>query len=175
MLHNELICNRHVSMNSMKLYKQTVLHIVDRDTKFSAAAFISTENKAAVWQTFMESWAIICIGFPDIITVAQGPKFQSAEFTSFLATAGIEEHDADVKIYNVSGECERYNAYLHNVYSKVKTDSPTLGEDLSMVLAVKGVNDAAGPSRLTPTRLVSGVHLRMLVHPIDLPNQREQM
>lgn len=89
--------------------------------------------------------------------------------------AGIEKRDAGVESHNGLGGFERYHAYLRNVYNKVRTDSPTLSEDLSLVLAVKGVHDTAGPSRLTPTLLFFDVLRRMPIHLIDLPRQRERM
>lgn len=57
----------------------------------------------------------------------------------------------------------------------MRKESPTLGEDLSLVLAVKGVHDTPGASELTPMILVFGVLPRMLIDPIDLSNKRERM
>lgn len=91
-------------MGLMKLSKRIVIHIMNRDTKFFAAAFISIETPAAVWKTFVEHRVTIYIGFPGIITVDQGPQFRSGEFTGFLAMDGIKKRDAGVESDNALGE-----------------------------------------------------------------------
>lgn len=113
-------------MDLMQLSKRKVLHIVNRDTKFSAVAFISTQSTAAVWQTFMDRWVTIYVGFLSKITVDQGPHFQSADFNGLLALAGIEKRDAGVESHNALGGCQRYHEYLRFVNNNVRTDTSTI-------------------------------------------------
>ena len=80
-----------------------------------------------------------------------------------LTLSGVEEH-------NALGEGERYHSYLRQVYDKVKANFPAIEAEYALQIAVKAVNDTAGPKGLVPTLLVFGIVPRTLVSPLDLPH-----
>ena len=43
-------------MDIMLLEGNLVLHVVDKDTKFSAAAFLRSETTDETWDTLMRKW-----------------------------------------------------------------------------------------------------------------------
>lgn len=139
----------------MKVDNKTVLHIVDRDTKFSAATFLIGESTADVWSAFIMKWVTAYIGYPEVVILDQGPQFQSLEFASLLSAAGIKRKDAGIESHNALGEVERYHAYLRNMFEKVRLEHPTLHLEVVLQPATKASNDTAGPSGLVPTLLGS--------------------
>lgn len=80
-----------------------------------------------------------------------------------------------VELHNALGNGERYHAFLRKIYTKVRHDVPGLKKEDALVLAVKAVNDTAGPAGLVPTLLVFGVMPRLPIHPKNLPDQRDWM
>ena len=85
-----------------------------------------------------------------------------------LTLSGVEEH-------NALGEGERYHSCLRQVYEMVKADFRTIEAEYALQIAVKVVNDTAGPKGLVPTLLVFGIVPRTLVSPLDLPHQKKRM
>lgn len=171
----DCVFNRTVGMDLMKINKKTVLHVVDKDTKFSAATFTKGESSENIWEAFLCSWVAPYIGYPDIVILDQGPQFQSTEFSGLLTAAGIQKKSAGVESHNALGEVERYHAYLRNVFERVQSEHTGVAEETLLALTVKACNDTAGPSGMDPALLVFGVIPRMPIHPEELPKQRERM
>lgn len=169
------IFNRVVGMDLMKIDNRTVLHIVDRDTKFAASTFLRGESTAHVWEAFLMVWVASYVGYPDKVLLDQGSQFQSNEFASLLLAAGIDRKDAGVESHNSLGETERYHAYLRHIFEKARAEHPNLSTEVILQLATKACNDTAGPSGLVPTLLVFGVMPRLPIHPKELPSQKERM
>lgn len=173
--HGECVFNRIVCLYLIKLKRRTVLHVVDKDTKFSAACFLKGESSAETWNAFMMVWVSVYIGFPDVIAVDQGPQFESLEWTNLVKAAGITEQSSVVERHNALGVGENYHSYLRRVYHKVIGDDPSLERDLALQLAFKSIKDTAGPSGLVPTLLVFGVLPRIPLMPKDLPDHNRRM
>lgn len=87
--NEDCVFNRVVSMDIMFLDSKSVLHVVDRDTKFGAASFLLGQSASQVWQTFLNIWVSVYVGFPESVAIDQGPQFQIHEFSSLLQSAGI--------------------------------------------------------------------------------------
>ena len=60
----DVVFNRTLCLDLMYLDSTPVLHVVDKDTKLSAAAFLGKETADATWNTFMNIWDCVYIGFP---------------------------------------------------------------------------------------------------------------
>ena len=63
-----VVFNRIVCMDIMFLEGKPILHVLDKDTKFSAAAFLRSETTEETWETLMRIWVSVYIGSPDTIT-----------------------------------------------------------------------------------------------------------
>lgn len=171
----EVVFNRTVCMDIMFLDSKPVLHIVDKDTKFSAAAFLRNETTDEAWNVYMRSWVLAYIGFSDIIATDQGPQFKSSRWKSLLLTAGIKHKPSGVQSHNAIGVGERYHSFLRQIYRKVRCEHPNVENQYALTLAVKAMNDSAGPHGLVPTLLVFGVMPRIPIAPADLPEQVARM
>lgn len=53
---DDLIFNRVVSIDLMKIEKETVLHVIDVDTRFSVATFLTVENTDLICNAFLLCW-----------------------------------------------------------------------------------------------------------------------
>lgn len=148
--HTDRIFHRMVSLVLIYLDGKSVLHVVDRDTKFGAAAFLKEKKLLACGQCFFK------YGFS-------------------LAMAGIKKQAPGVESHNALGSGERYHSFFRLVYNKIPTDAGTLPHGESLSLAVKAVNDRAGLSGLVPTLLFFEIKPRTLILPKELPTQTERM
>ena len=167
----DIILNRENCLDLVKINGNQILHIVDRDTRFNAAGILKGESTRDVWRCYMEIWANKYIGFPDIISVDQGPQFQSLEWKSLLQLAGIIFKPSGVESHNAINVGERYHSYLRRLYNKIENANPGMTPDLILSMAVSAMNDTAGTNGLVPTLLVFGVLPRIPIIPAKLPGQ----
>ena len=171
----DVVFNHTVCMDIMFLDGKSVLHVVDRDTKFSAAALLRSETIEETWETFMRIWVSVYIGFPDTIATDQGTQFQSQRWRTLLLMAGIKQKSSGVQSHNALGVGETYHSFLRQIYRKVHHATPGISPQNALMLAIKAMNDSAGPQGLVPTLLIFGVVPRITVVPSELPEQISRM
>jgi len=170
-----VIFNRVVLIDLMFLNGRAVLHIVDKDTLFSAATFLrDVQSTAAVWDAYISFWVTKYDEYSNHIHVNAGTLLQSAEWKALLHAAGVQVYDSKVESHNSLGAGERYHAYLRNLYNRVSADRPGISPDMALALAVFVMNQTAGPSGLSPMLLLFGVNPPVPVKPVDLPCHRER-
>lgn len=80
-----------------------------------------------------------------------------------------------VEGYNALGEDRRFHAHLCNVFNKVCIDSPGLDGEYVLTIAVKDVNDKAGPSTIFPSFLLFGVAPRLPTRLLPLLDSADRM
>jgi hypothetical protein len=99
-----------------------------------------------------------------------GKNFTAIEFKQLASSMLIEVKEVPVKAHNSVGLVERYHAPLRRVYEIMKEELKDEHIDKEMILqmAVKAVNDSAGPDGIVLTLLVFGSYPRMTE--IDLPS-----
>lgn len=171
----ERIFNRTISVDIMKIDGHSVLHVVDEDTKFNAAAILRGESTKDVWGCMTRIWFHVYMGFPDVIAHDQGPQFTSEEWKGLLQLHGITSKASGVESHNALGTNERYHRFLRNVFAKIRADDPTISTELALSTAVRAVNDTAGPSGLVPTLLVYGTMPKIPINASKLPDQKSRM
>ena len=74
---------------------------------------------------------------------------------------GITTKTVPVEAHWSIGKVERYYAVLRRAYQIVSEELPDLDKEMALQMAVKAVNDTAGPNGLVPTLLVFGAFPRM--------------
>jgi transposase InsO family protein len=151
-----VIFNAEVIADVSYLDSRPVLTLVDRDTRYAAAKFLTSTTAEALWEQLQLMWTTTYIGAPDILKVDRGSNFQSAYFQTSLAAVGIRSHAAGVEAAHQLGTGERFHGTLKRLYSKVRADHPNMSQALSLAYATKGYNDTQGPDGLVPTLLVYG-------------------
>jgi len=147
---DEDICfNRRVMIDILTLKQTLVLHVVDRDTLFSATTFLHDKvDTKSVWDAFIRIWVAAYAGYPEQLHADQGKSLQSQEWKEMMRNAGIKR--------------------------VIRMDHPGIPVDLALALAVWAMNQTAVPAGVSPHSLVLGVNPRMPVEPADLPDHRER-
>jgi hypothetical protein len=87
---DEVIFNRIVFMDLMFLEdRRPVLHVVDAGPKFQAAMWLTGEDVASVWNSFVLCWSRLFLGDPEIIMSDAGSVSNAEEFCDICFEHGI--------------------------------------------------------------------------------------
>ena len=142
--------------------KSPVLHVIDEATRFQAAKFLKDVSAKHVWDILRACWIDMYVGPPDFIVHDAGTQFTSHEFTSSASAMAITTKCVPVEAHHSIGIVERYHKPLRRAYDIIREEIPDIQRDNALQMAVKAVNDTAGPDGLTPTLLVFGTYPRMV-------------
>lgn len=144
----------HEIIVDVQIDNKPVLHVVDSATSFQAAQFLDARKQKAkdVWDALRQCWMDTCLGPLDWIVHDAGRNFASTEFRQYAHGLSIEVDEVPVEAHNSIGKVERYHGPLRRAYDVFKNE---LGDSLSddqkkLQMAVKAVNDSAGPNGLVP-------------------------
>ncbi|KAI0993522.1 hypothetical protein K3495_g14662 [Podosphaera aphanis] len=142
-----------------------VLHIIDEATRFQAARWLKDISSQTVWNTLRACWIDTYLGPPDIVSHDAGTQFVSNEFRQLANSMAITTEPVPIEAHNSIGIVERYHLPLRRAYEIIaeELEGSGCGVDREMLLqmAIKSVNDTAGPNGLVPTLLVFGAYPRM--------------
>jgi hypothetical protein len=94
-LKGESVFNRSIELDLCCIDSRPVLHITDKDTKYGASRFVrcSSNNPTTgqLWDTFVQAWALVYIGMPDVVTTDRGTQFTSQVFELALSYHGVKQ------------------------------------------------------------------------------------
>jgi len=147
-----------IIVDVMYLSGKPVLQVVDFSTSFQAARFLKDMSARNAWDTLQLCWIDVYLGPPDQIVHDVGKNFSSAEFRQQTKAMAIEVKEVPVEAHNSVGKVERYHAPLRRAYEIISSELEDASEELTLQMAVKAVNDSAGPDGLVPTLLVFGAY-----------------
>ncbi|KAF1934556.1 hypothetical protein EJ02DRAFT_461091, partial [Clathrospora elynae] len=161
-LKDDRYFNYEILADVMYLGSKPVLHVVDSSTAFQGAKFLSAMSAKETWQALRTLWIDTYQGPPDILTHDAGTNFASAEFRAEAKIMGITCKQVPTEAHWSIGKTERYHAPLRRAWDILHTElAGTMPDEAILQMAVKAVNDTAGPDRLVPTLLVFGAYPRM--------------
>lgn len=166
---------QEVSIDLMWLVGDPVVHVVDTNTGFQNAVFIENKTSEKIWEHFVHCWASTYVGYPNRIRLDQEMSFISEEFRAEAQLQGIELQFSGIEGHNAIGSGETYNHPLRRIYSKLKSDHPSVSKEYRLWLAIKAMNDTAGTSGLSTSLLVYGIPPSFPVTNRNLPKQAERM
>jgi hypothetical protein len=124
-----------------------LLH-VDVETNFSSAMFLSNESTEAVWDAFMQCWATVYVGLPDVFRVDAGSAFTCELFQRLSSSHGINLQYSGVESHNSIGTGETLHSTLRRVYNRMISENPDIDPEPALQLAVKALNDTANADGL---------------------------
>lgn len=131
-----------------------VLHVVDEATRFEAARFLQSMSAQHAWDALRACWIDVYLGPPDIVTHDAGKNFASREFRQHASTMAITTKEVPVEAHNSVGRVERYHGPLRRAYEVIRREITGVAKEVLLQMAVKAVNDTAGPDGIVPTLLV---------------------
>ncbi|KAK6581556.1 hypothetical protein PZA11_006247 [Diplocarpon coronariae] len=146
--------------------------MVDEATGFGAARFLQKGTGAhsadAVFQALKLAWLDTYIRPPDFVVYDYSTNFNSAEFRSSLRSIGTTLKLVPIEAHHSIGKVERYHRPLRRAFEIMTAEHPRLSDDKRLQMAIKAVNDTAGPNGMIPTLLVFRAYPRLTE--LDLPN-----
>ncbi len=170
----DIVFNREIALDLMKIGERNVLHVIDIGTHFGAAQVLDNVHTASVWDAFMSCWTLIYAGQPDIMFCDQGSVFTSDLWKSNTEENGVILKFSGVQHHHGISLCERYHVPLRNIFRKVEIQCPTMEPEAILKVSIKAMNDTLGPEGLVPSYLVFNIMPRY--SPVgldgDLPNQK---
>ncbi|KDN62827.1 putative conserved hypothetical protein [Colletotrichum sublineola] len=94
----------------------------------------------------------VYLSLPDWIVIDAGLNFHAAEFKQSTRALSIHVKEVPIKAHNSISKVKRYHTPLRRAYKIFRNEgeSPTI----ALQLAVKAINNTAGPDGLIPTLLV---------------------
>ena len=159
-------------MDIMYIGQAPILHIVDEETRFSAASFLRDVSTNTIWSTFIKCQSTIYTGLPNRIMVDQGSSLsKSGIFASLVESSNIKLDTTGIEAHFSLGLGERYHQPLRNTYRKLESIYPLQDKSLLLQCAVKGMNDTLGPEGIVPSLLVFGEYPQAFTRSEVRPNR----
>jgi hypothetical protein len=154
--------NYRLIVDIMYINTKPVLHAVDEATAFQAARFLANMKARTAWDTLRAMWIDTYVGPPDIIVTDAGTNFVGENFVDNARIMAIEVEEIPVEAHHSIGKVERYHAPIRRAFEVITADlGNKISPDNALQMAVKAVNDTAGPDGLVPTLLVFGTFPRI--------------
>ncbi|KAF1936271.1 hypothetical protein EJ02DRAFT_459660, partial [Clathrospora elynae] len=161
-LKDDRYFNYKILVDVMYLGSKPVLHVVDSSTAFQGAKFLSAMSAKETWQALRTLWIDTYQGPLDILTHDAGTNFASAEFRAEAKIMGVTCKQVPTEAHWSVGKTERYHAPLRRAWDILHAElAGTMPDKAILQMAVKAVNNTAGPDGLVPTLLVFGAYPRM--------------
>ncbi len=154
--------NYSVIIDVLYLNNKPVLQVVDAATSFQAAKFLKDMSARNAWDTLRLCWIDVYLGPPDQVVHDAGKNFSSAEFRHNAKSMAIDVKEVPVEAHHSVGKVERYHAPLRRAFKIISNElNDKTSDEIILQMAVKAINDSAGPNGLIPTLLVFGAYPRM--------------
>ena len=154
--------NHSIYIDVMYINNHPILHVVDEATRFQAARWLRDISSKTTWNALRLCWIDCYVGPPDFIVHDAGKNFVGQEFQQYSVSMAITTKCVPVEAHHSMGIVERYHRPLRRAYEVISEDLPDATKESVLQMAVKAVNDTAGPDGLIPTLLVFGCYPRMV-------------
>ena len=114
-----------------------------------------------IWDILRTCWIDTYIRPPEYITHDAGRNFISKEFQQYITAMVILTKAVPVKAHWSIRLVERAHPALRRAYQIIMDKCKDIQKELALQMAVKAVNDIAGPDGLIPTLLVYKAYPRI--------------
>lgn len=154
---DEIVFNQQLLIDIMYFNSKPILHVADRGTRFSAARYLRKADAQTVWNTFVQSWSSLYIGYPESILTDQGSVFMSKEWNRMCLVSDIKVQSTGIEGHNSLNAGESLHASLRRFLRRLEMDHPDLKPDFALSIAVHVMNCTVNAEGLCPMLLVFGV------------------
>jgi len=145
---DDMCFNRLAYIDLMFLDQQAVLHAVDGDTLFSAAAVLNEQSAAKVWDAFPQMWVTLLVGYPEEHHIHSGSQPRLARFQDLLRSPGIQMGPSEVENHNAVCAGEHDHAFLREVLKRIRADHPAKPIAIAVSMSVWAMIHTARPRGL---------------------------
>ncbi|CCU78396.1 (conserved with many other fungi) [Blumeria hordei DH14] len=162
-LKDEHNFNYVIYVDIMYLEGKAVLQVVDSATSFQAARFLTDQTANGLWNCLRYCWIDVYQGPPDNIITDAGTNTSSSLIRQNAGLMGTEVKVVPVEAHHSIGKVEQYHIPLRRAYQILRDElkNDVISKEMILQMAVKAINDSAGPNGLVPTLLVFGAYPRM--------------
>ncbi|KAL0929476.1 uncharacterized protein CTRU02_204398 [Colletotrichum truncatum] len=161
-LKDESYFNYEIVVDVVRLKDKNALHVIDTETSFQGATFLKSLSARDTWNALTKCWINTYVGPPDHIVHDPGTNFASTEFRKHAEIMGITCDEMPVEAHWAVGKVERAHAPLRRAYDILHTElSHNTDDETILQMAIKALNDTAGPYGIVPTLLVFGTYPRI--------------
>jgi hypothetical protein len=162
-LQDDVDFNHSIIIDIIYIDNKPILHIIDEGTRFQAARWLTNMTAKHTWDVLRQCWIDSYLGPPEHIITDTGTNFTSKEFKQHASTMGITTKSVPVEAHWSIGLVERYHTVVRRAYQIIQEELAGSGidRDIALQIAVKAVNDTAGPDGIVPTLLVFGAFPRI--------------
>lgn len=160
-IKDDIEFNYNVIADILYIEGKSVLHLVDKATRFHAGRWLKDISTKHVWDQLRACWIDTYLGPPDIILADVGKQFIVREFKQYAANMGIIIKNVSVEAHHSIGLVERYHGPLRQIYNIITAKLPGIKPELALQMSFKAINNSIGPNGLVTTLLVFGAYLCM--------------
>ncbi|EKD14183.1 polyprotein [Drepanopeziza brunnea f. sp. 'multigermtubi' MB_m1] len=153
--------NDTVYVDVMHLDGKNVLHVVCDSTNFQAATFFKSMSAQHLLEGFSRCWVNTYVGPLTNVVHDPGTNFNSVTFRGYLKGIGSTLKQMPVEAYHSVGLVERYHVPVRRAFEIVTKELLKAPREDRLQMAIKAINDTAGPNSLVPTLLVFGTLPRL--------------
>jgi hypothetical protein len=163
-LKDDVSFNSEIIVDVFWIENKPIIHVVDEATRYQAARWLENSSSKHTWDVLRMCWIDVYVGPPDLIVHDQGKDFASREFKQLANSVGTDLKAVPVEAHHSIGVVERYHTPIRRAFKIIQLECPELNQDMQLQMAVKAINDTAGPDGLVPTLLVYGTFPRMVIY-----------
>jgi hypothetical protein len=154
--------NYEIIIDVVRIGNKDALHVIDADTSFQAAVFLKSMSARDTWEALCKCWINTYQGPPDYIVHDPGTNFAADEFQTRAKIVGAQCRQMPVEAHWAVGKIERAHAPLRRTFNILRAELDDRTDDEAILqMAIKALNDTAGPDGLVPTLLVFGAYPRI--------------
>lgn len=111
------------------------------------------------WEALWAAWINTYLSPLDIISHDAGTNLTLKEFKAEAKMIGIRCHQVLVEAHHSISKVEQHHAPLRRAYEIITVEiGSSVSKDVTLQIAIKAVNDTAGPDGIVPTVLVFGAY-----------------
>lgn len=169
--HDSLDFNHSILVDVMYIGGSPVFHVVDEATRFQAVKLMQNISANHTWDAIGACWIDVYIGPPDYIVAVSGTNIVVKEFLQNATAMEISVKNISVDAHWSIGAVKRYHTILRQAYEIIDGELKSADVNIEFLLqmAVKTVNDIAGPDGLGPTLLVFSAYPRTVQSDPQMP------
>jgi hypothetical protein len=166
MLRENADFNYRVIVDVMFLTNKPVLHAINEVIAFQAAKLLFNITAKTIWDVLRNMWIDTYIGSPDVIVINAGTNLTVTKFVNNAKAIIIEIEKVPIEAYYLIGKIEKYHDPVRRAYEIImKKFGAAISSSNAFQMAIKSVNDTAGPNGLVPTLLIFGAYCHGQRHP----------
>ncbi|KAI0996311.1 hypothetical protein K3495_g11869 [Podosphaera aphanis] len=171
--------NHTVYVDVMYLEDGPAVHLIDAGTNLGSADFLTGPKKEGAISTcnsIERCWNNVYIGPPENLIHDAGKNFASAEFRATASGWKTRVVEVPIEAHNSIGKVEQAHKDLRRAYTIFKQQFSGQNVDRHSILkmAVKALNDSAGPDGLVPSLCAFGAYPRITWNDAPAPVSKQR-